>query len=131
MTETDASPQSIPPLLAAAWAGYGDERPIVLAENISATVSTNTVYRVTLADNVCLSQRAFLCTGSHEFEKESFDLVTGPITIGESCWVGAASFVGPGVTFAPGSRSLAGTVVVKDVDAGTTVGGVPGRVLGA
>ena len=85
--------------------------------------------RVILANNVCLSQRAFLCTGSHEFAKESFDLVTGPITIGESGWVGAASFVGPGVTFAPGSRSLAGAVVVKDVEAGTTVGGVPGRVV--
>lgn len=86
---------------------------------------------VTIESNVCLSQRAFLCTGSHDFARESFDLVTGPITIGESCWVGAASFVGPGVSFGPGSRSLAGAVVVKDVEAGTTVAGVPGRVVRA
>lgn len=85
--------------------------------------------RVTIASNVCLSQRAFLCTGSHDFARESFDLVTGPITVGESCWIGAGSFVGPGVTFAPGSRSLAGAVVVKNVEAGTTVGGVPARAL--
>ena len=43
-------PPSIPRLLAAAWAAYGDEREIVRAENISANVSTNAVYRVTLED---------------------------------------------------------------------------------
>jgi len=83
--------------------------------------------RVTIGANTCISQRAFLCTGSHDFARESFDLVTGPITIGDGCWIGAASFVGPGVTFAPGSRSLAGAVVVKEVEAETTVGGVPAR----
>jgi putative colanic acid biosynthesis acetyltransferase WcaF len=81
--------------------------------------------RVTIGSNVCLSQRALLCTGSHDFAKESFDLVTGPITISEGCWVGASAFVGPGVDFGPGSRCLAGAVVVKDVAAGTTVRGVP------
>ncbi|MBK8588143.1 MAG: hypothetical protein IPN77_03255 [Sandaracinaceae bacterium] len=50
MTDTPTSTEPIPPLLAAAWHAYGDERPIVRAENISATVSTNTVYRVTLSD---------------------------------------------------------------------------------
>jgi len=88
--------------------------------------------RVTIGSNVCLSQRAFLCTGSHDFTTESFDLVTGPITISEGCWVGASAFVGPGVDFGPGSRCLAGAVVVKNVAAGTTVRGVPaGEVLGS
>ncbi len=50
VTDTPTSTEPIPPLLAAAWHAYGDERPIVRAENISATVSTNTVYRVTLSD---------------------------------------------------------------------------------
>lgn len=81
---------------------------------------------VVIGSHVCLSQRSFLCTGSHDFEKASFDLVTHPITISDGCWIGASTFVGPGVTFGPGSRSLAGAVVVKDVVGGTTVRGVPG-----
>ncbi|MEO5714664.1 MAG: WcaF family extracellular polysaccharide biosynthesis acetyltransferase [Luteolibacter sp.] len=83
--------------------------------------------RVKIGSNVCVSQRAFLCTGSHDFRKETFDLITGPIVIGDGCWIGAQAFVGPGVTFGESSRCLAGAVVVKDVAAGSTVGGVPAR----
>lgn len=82
---------------------------------------------VRIGSNCCISQRAFLCTGSHDFGKESFDLITRPITVGEGCWIGAQAFVGPGVTMGKGSRCLAGSVVVKAVDAGETVGGVPAR----
>lgn len=81
--------------------------------------------RVTIGSNVCISQRAFLCTGSHDFTKEGFDLVTGGIEIGDGCWVGAQAFVGPGVKFGDASRCLAGAVVVRSVPDGTTVGGVP------
>jgi putative colanic acid biosynthesis acetyltransferase WcaF len=82
---------------------------------------------VTLGSDVCLSQRVFLCTGSHDFSRESFDLMTEPITIADGCWIGAQAFVGPGVSFGKSSRCLAGAVVVKPVEAGTTVAGVPAR----
>lgn len=81
--------------------------------------------RVRIGANACISQRAFLCTGSHDFLAEGFDLVTGKIEIGESCWVGAQAFVGPGVSFGRASRCLAGAVVVRSVPEGATVGGVP------
>lgn len=80
---------------------------------------------VKIGSNVCISQRAYICTGSHDFEKEGFDLITKPIEIGDSCWVGAQSFVGPGVSMGAGSRCLAGAVVVKNVDSHSTVAGVP------
>lgn len=70
---------------------------------------------VTIASHVCISQRAFLCTGSHRFRSESFDLVTKPITIGEGSWIAANVFVGPGVTLAPGTLCKAGAVVTKSV----------------
>jgi putative colanic acid biosynthesis acetyltransferase WcaF len=59
--------------------------------------------RVTIGSNGCLSQRAFLCTGSHDFSKESFDLITKPIVIGEGCWIAACAFIGPGAVIAPGT----------------------------
>lgn len=86
--------------------------------------------KVTIGSNVCVSQRAFLCTGSHDFGKPTFDLITRPIAIGDGCWVGAQAFVGPGVTFGASSRCLAGAVVTKDVPEGATVGGVPAKALG-
>jgi len=80
---------------------------------------------VTIGSNVCISQRAFLCTGSHEFSKPTFDLITRPIVIEDGCWIGAQSFIGPGVRFGVSSRSLAGSVVIQEVLSNTTVGGVP------
>lgn len=70
--------------------------------------------RVRIGSNVCISQRAFLCTGSHDFRKESFDLITEPIEIGDSCWVAAQAFVGPGAVVPAGTMVKAGEVWKKN-----------------
>ena len=66
--------------------------------------------RVVIGSNVCISQRAFLCTGSHDFSKETFDLITRPIEIGDGCWVAAQAFVGPGAVLPQGTMVKAGEV---------------------
>src|SRR4051812_41816119 len=52
---------------------------------------------VTLESNVCLSHRAFLCTGSHDFRAPGFDLITKPIVVRAGSWVAAQTFIAPGV----------------------------------
>ena len=54
--------------------------------------------RITLGDHVVISQKSYLCTGSHDFRTSSFDLATGEIQVGHGAWVAADCFVGPGVT---------------------------------
>lgn len=66
--------------------------------------------KVRIGSNVCISQRAFLCTGSHDFRKETFDLVTEPITIGDGCWIAACAFIGPGAEVPAGTMVKAGQV---------------------
>jgi putative colanic acid biosynthesis acetyltransferase WcaF len=80
---------------------------------------------VTIESNVCVSQRAFLCTGSHAFRSPTFDLVTKPIVIREGSWIAAQAFVAPGVTIGPGSMVAAGAVVTRDVPPGVVVSGNP------
>lgn len=84
---------------------------------------------VTIGSNVCISQRAFLCTGSHDFSRPTFDLITKPIVIEDHCWIGAMAFVGPGVTVEKGSMCAAASVVVKNVPQGSIVGGNPAKPL--
>ena len=66
--------------------------------------------RVLIGSNSCISQRAFLCTGSHDFRSEGFDLITWPIEIGDSCWIAAGAFIGPGAVVPAGTMVKAGAV---------------------
>ncbi|HEV7403646.1 MAG TPA: WcaF family extracellular polysaccharide biosynthesis acetyltransferase [Chthoniobacteraceae bacterium] len=79
--------------------------------------------QVTIESNVCISQRAFLCTGSHAFRSPSFDLITKPIIIRTGSWIAAQAFVAPGVTIGPDSMVAAGAVVTRDVAPGVVVAG--------
>jgi putative colanic acid biosynthesis acetyltransferase WcaF len=70
---------------------------------------------ITLGSHVCISQQAFLCTGNHDYTAPHFDLLTSPILIEDGAWVGAAAFVGPGVTIGARAVLTAGSVATKDL----------------
>lgn len=70
---------------------------------IGEEVQVLSLGRVVVESNTCVSQRAFLCTGSHDFRKETFDLIVEPIMIGCGCWIGAGAFVGPGAVVPAGT----------------------------
>jgi sugar O-acyltransferase (sialic acid O-acetyltransferase NeuD family) len=55
--------------------------------------------------------------------------ITGRVTLGTAAFLGAQAMVLPGVTIGDGAIVGAGAVVIADVAAGTTVAGVPARVL--
>jgi putative colanic acid biosynthesis acetyltransferase WcaF len=88
-------------------------------------VSILSLAPVTLESNVCVSQRAYLCTGSHAFRQADFALRTKPITIHAGSWVAAQAFIAPGVSVGPNSMICAGSVVFDDVPPDTTVRGNP------
>jgi putative colanic acid biosynthesis acetyltransferase WcaF len=78
---------------------------------IGEDVTILSLDQVTIGDHCCLSQRAFLCTGSHDFRKESFDLVNEPIVIEPHCWIAASAFIGPGARVAESTMVKAHEVV--------------------
>jgi putative colanic acid biosynthesis acetyltransferase WcaF len=84
---------------------------------------------VIIESNVCISQRAYLCTGSHDFRREDFKLRVDPITVRTGSWVAAAAFIGPGVEIGSGAVVSAGSVVFETVPPNTLVQGNPARVI--
>lgn len=84
---------------------------------------------VEIGSNVCISQRAFLCTGSHDHRKRTFDLVVRGIALRDGCWVAAQSFIGPGVEVGNGSVISAGSVVMSPVPEHVLVRGNPAQVV--
>lgn len=81
--------------------------------------------RIEIGANVVISQRAFLCTGSHDWKRETFDLITKPIVIEDGAWICADVFVGPGVTVGRDAVVTAGSVVTRDLPSGMICSGNP------
>ncbi len=84
---------------------------------------------VSLGNDVCLSQAVYLCTGSHDADSRTFDLITRPIHIENGAWIAARSTVLGGVVVQRMGVVAAGAVVSADVSALSIVGGCPARDL--
>jgi putative colanic acid biosynthesis acetyltransferase WcaF len=70
---------------------------------------------VSVGADACISQGAYLCTGSHDWTSRAFDLKTKPIVIGDGAWVCARATIGPGVNLGDGAVVLLGAVATRDV----------------
>lgn len=89
---------------------------------------------VTIGDNVFIAPNVGLYTAGHPLDvrqRNRYLEYAKPITIGDNVWIGGGVQVMPGVTIGACSVVAGGSVVVKDVPAGTLVGGNPARVIRA
>ena len=73
---------------------------------------------VRIGSNACISQGAYLCTGSHDWSSMTFDLRTAPIVVEAGAWVGAMVSVGPGVTIGQGAVATLGMSVLRSLERG-------------
>lgn len=76
-----------------------------------------------------VSQRAYLCTASHNISSSRHEQIEKPIIIADRAWIAAEAFVGPGVTIGEGAVVGARTAVFKDVEPWSVVGGNPAKFI--
>jgi putative colanic acid biosynthesis acetyltransferase WcaF len=98
---------------------------VCLAEGVDCY----SVSPIQIGNKVTVSQRAFLCSASHDISSLSRPLIHSPIVIKEHAWVCAEAFIGAGVTVAEGAVVGARAVVVKDVEPWAVVAGNPAKLL--
>lgn len=79
---------------------------------------------IVIGRNVCISQDAFLCTGSHDRRSPTFEFDNGPIAVGDAAWIAARATVLRGVTIGAGATVGACALISKDVAAEDTVLGL-------
>lgn len=84
---------------------------------------------IVIGENSIVSQRAFLCGGTHDFTRATNPLVVRPITIGANVWIAAEAFVGPGVTVPEGCVIGARAVVGGALEPWTVYAGNPARAI--
>lgn len=94
---------------------------------IGQEVWIDNIAQVTIGSHVCISQRAYLCTGSHDYRKKTFDLIPGEIKLGNGCWIAASVLVTGGVNVGANALVAGGSVVSKDVAPGMIVSGAAPR----
>lgn len=80
---------------------------------------------VKINDMTVISQRCYLCTGSHDYTHPYMPLIWKPIVIGSECWVAAEAFVAPGVEIGNGVVIGARSVVTKNMPEWTVCAGNP------
>jgi putative colanic acid biosynthesis acetyltransferase WcaF len=66
--------------------------------------------RITIDHDVCVSQEALLCTGSHRHDDPAFEFDNAPIHVGAGAWIAARAVVLRGCTVAPDEVIPAGSV---------------------
>lgn len=71
---------------------------------------------VDIAANVCISQDAFICTGSHDWKSRSFDLIVAPIQIGAGAWIAAKACLAPGIKVGEGAILTLASTAVDDLE---------------
>jgi putative colanic acid biosynthesis acetyltransferase WcaF len=62
--------------------------------------------RIKIGSHCVISQKTYLCTGSHNFYDINFGLVTDSIEIGNGVWIAADCFIAPGIKI--GANSIIG-----------------------
>lgn len=80
---------------------------------------------VFFGNHVCISQGAYLCTGSHNWSSKQFDLTVRPIEIHDHAWVAARAAVAPGVCINEGAALALGSVATSDLAAWHVYCGCP------
>jgi putative colanic acid biosynthesis acetyltransferase WcaF len=71
--------------------------------------------KITVGYRSVISQGAYLVTGTHDYTKSNFPLITKSIHIGAHVWIAAEVFIHPGITIGEGCVIGARSVVTKDM----------------
>jgi acetyltransferase-like isoleucine patch superfamily enzyme len=91
---------------------------------------------ITIRQCTIIAPLCTIITSNHNYDENKIsmlpfnnELITKPVKIEEFCWIGRNVMIMPGVTIGKGSVIAAGSIVTKDVEPFSVVGGNPARLI--
>jgi putative colanic acid biosynthesis acetyltransferase WcaF len=102
----------------------------LVCEDASAIADEAIVYNarpVFLGSHSVVSQQAYLCGASHDYNDPTFPLVSAPIRIEAYSWICARATVQMGVTVGEGAILALGAVATCDLEPWGIYAGLPAR----
>ena len=116
----------------------GPKDRIVIGRNVllnfNVTINADAGGVIEVGESVIIGPGSMLRASNHTFEDKSKPIIEqghkgGKIVIGRNCWIGANCTILPNVLIGEGVTIAAGSVVNKDIESGSTVAGVPAKVI--
>ncbi len=92
-------------------------------------VELYTLGNIIIGNNVVISQRSYLCTGSHDYTSRAFDIYAKTIAVEDEAWVAADVFIAAGVTIGAGSVVGARSSVFGDMPSQMVCKGYPAKPI--
>lgn len=80
---------------------------------------------VFLGSHCILSQQAYLCGATHDYNHPDFPMISYSMTVGAYSWICARASISPGVNVGPGAVLGLGSVATRDLEPWTVYSGVP------
>jgi putative colanic acid biosynthesis acetyltransferase WcaF len=106
---------------------------VSIGENcmIGDDVNLYSLGEIEIGNNVVVSQKCYLASASHDYDKEYFPIWSKKITISDGCWLATDVYVGPGVNIGENTVVGARSSVFKDLPANKICVGTPAQVIKA
>jgi putative colanic acid biosynthesis acetyltransferase WcaF len=86
---------------------------------------------ITIGQHAVVSQKSYLCTGSHDYQRETFDIFAKPIVVADEVWIATDVFIAPGVTIGKGALIGSRSSVYQNQPAGMICLGNPAKAVKA
>jgi putative colanic acid biosynthesis acetyltransferase WcaF len=84
---------------------------------------------IVIGENTVISQKSYICTGTHDYSKIDFPILAKKVVIQNECWLATDVFVSPGITINKGAVVGARSTVIKDLDSNSVYVGSPARFI--
>ena len=92
-------------------------------------VSLYTLGPITIGSNTVISQKVYLCTGTHDYNSSDFKILSQSIVIEDKCWLATDVYVAPGVTIHKGTVIGARSSVYSDLPSNKVCVGNPAKAI--
>ena len=104
---------------------------VVIGDNswIGDNTELYSLGEISIGKNSVISQKSYICTGSHNYLKDSFDIFSTPVSIGDGVWIATDVYVAPGVTIGNNAVVGARSSVFKDLPENSICFGSPAHVV--
>lgn len=84
---------------------------------------------IEIFEHATVGQEVYLCTGTHNFHKPEMNLITSKITINKNVFIGVRAIIMPGIIIGENAIIGSGSLVTKNVEKNTIVGGNPAKFI--